>query len=565
MSRTFAIALFGVMGVFFALFFVWPIAITVREAFITNDGQFTLAYLGDVFQNPLYVEGLVNSLKMGVFSTLLAILLALPLAVLTDRYVFPGKTWFSSLILLPLMLPPFVGAIGIKHLLGKMGVLNTGLINLGLMDPSQPIDWLGESQLLGVVVMNALHLYPIIYLNVSAALANLDPAMEEAAENLGCGRWRRFFKITLPLTMPGLFAGATIVFIWAFTELGVPLMFDFSRVTSVQIFNGLKDLSGNPTPYALVVVLLGAAILMFALSKGVFGRRAQALAGKASIGRQPRPLRKVPALACTLIFTTVTVVAVLPHVAVVLTSLSKDWYGTILPDTFTLASYEEALGHPLTLLSIKNSLIYASLATVLDIVLGVAIAYVVVRSTLPGRNLLDGMAMMPLAVPGLVLAFGYLAMTREGQFFDFLMLGDNPILLLVIAYAVRRLPYVVRSAAAGFQQTSVSLEEAAQNLGASPFKALRKITLPLISANILAGGLLAFAFAMLEVSDSLILATKQAYFPITTAMYALFNALGNGEKLASALGVWAMAFLAITIIGASLILGKKMGALFRIS
>ena len=244
--------------------------------------------------------------------------------------------------------------------------------------------------------------------------------------------------------------------------------------------------------------------------------------------------------------------------------LSKDWYGTILPDTFTLAAYEEALGHPLTLLSIKNSLVYASLATVLDIVLGVAIAYVVVRSTLPGRHLLDGMAMMPLAVPGLVLAFGYLAMTRDGQFFDFLMLGDNPILLLVIAYAVRRLPYVVRSAAAGFQQTSVSLEEAAQNLGASPFKALRKITLPLISANILAGGLLAFAFAMLEVSDSLILATKQAYYPITTAMYALFNALGNGEKLASALGVWAMAFLAITIIGASLILGKKMGALFRI-
>ena len=142
--------------------------------------------------------------------------------------------------------------------------------------------------------------------------------MEEAAENLGCGRWRRFFKITLPLTMPGLFAGATIVFIWAFTELGVPLMFDFRRVTSVQIFNGLKDLSGNPTPYALVVVLLAAAILMFALSKGVFGRRAQAIAGKASIGRQPRPLGTVRALVCTLLFTTVTVVAVLPHVAVVL-------------------------------------------------------------------------------------------------------------------------------------------------------------------------------------------------------------------------------------------------------
>ena len=113
------------MGVFFALFFVWPIALTVGEAFITDEGDLTLAYFTDVFQNPLYVEGLVNALKMGVFSTLLAILIALPLAVLTDRYQFPGKTSFSSLILLPLMLPPFVGAIGIKHLLGKMGVLNT--------------------------------------------------------------------------------------------------------------------------------------------------------------------------------------------------------------------------------------------------------------------------------------------------------------------------------------------------------------------------------------------------------------------------------------------------------
>jgi iron(III) transport system permease protein len=563
-GRTSAITLFAMMGLFFALFFVWPIAITVREAFVDGQGSFTLAFIGDVFQNPLYREGLVNSLKMGVFSTALAILLALPLAVLTDRYVFPGKVWFSSLILIPLMLPPFVGAIGIKHLLGKMGVFNTALMKLGIMDPSQPIDWLGESQLLGVVVMNALHLYPIVYLNVSAALANLDPAMEEAALNLGCGPFKRFWKITLPLTMPGLFAGATIVFIWAFTELGVPLMFDYGRVTSVQIFSGLKDLSGNPTPYALVVVMLAVAMFMFGLSKFLFGSKAHAVAGKASIGRQARHLGWLGATFCTVLFSLVTLVAVLPHLAVVLTSLSKDWYATLLPDSFSLAAYEEALGHPLTLLSIKNSLVYAGLATVVDVVLGVAIAYVVVRTTLPGRNWLDGMAMMPLAVPGLVLAFGFLAMTREGQFFHFLLLGENPILLLVIAYAVRRLPYVVRSAVAGFQQTSVTLEEAAQNLGASPFKALLKVTFPLISANIIAGGLLAFAFAMLEVSDSLILATKQAYFPITTAMYALFNALGNGEKLASALGVWAMVFLGITIIGASLILGKKMGALFRV-
>src|SRR4029079_3723231 len=123
-------------------------------------------------------------------------------------------------------------------------------------------------------------------------------------------------------------------------------------------------------------------------------------------------------------------------------------------------------------------------------------------SDLPGRGLLDALSMLPLAVPGLVLAFGYIAMTQEGKWFAFLNPTRDPTALLVIAYGIRRLPYVVRAAAAGLQQTSVTLEEAAQNLGASPLRALRKITLPLITANVVAGGLLAFSFAMLEVSDS---------------------------------------------------------------
>ena len=133
-----------------------------------------------------------------------------------------------------------------------------------------------------------------------------------------------------------------------------------------------------------------------------------------------------------------------------------------------------------------------------------------------------------------------------------------------MAYAVRRLPYVVRSAAAGLQQTSVTLEEAAQNLGCTPLRTLRRITFPLIAANVLAGGLLAFSFAMLEVSDSLILAAQQQYFPITKAIYELFQLIGEGRFVASALGVWAMVFLALTILATSRMLGKKMGALFRV-
>jgi len=266
---------------------------------------------------------------------------------------------------------------------------------------------------------------------------------------------------------------------------------------------------------------------------------------------------------CIAPFAAVTFIALLPHIGVILVSFAGDWYRSMLPNSWTLAHYKEALGHDLTVPSIVNSLKYSSLATICDLLLGVGIAWVVVRTRNRWRHVLDAAAMLPLALPGLVLAFGYIAMTQPGRAFAFLDPARDPTALLVVAYAVRRLPFVVRSAVAGLQQTSPMLEEAAMNLGAPPLRALQKITLPLIAANIIAGGLLAFAFAMLEVSDSLILAQRSVDFPITKAIYELFQLLGNGRYLASALGVWAMVFLGLTILAASRLLGKKMGALFR--
>ena len=563
MSNHLARIVFTLTAGFFALFFLWPIAETVRGAFVGADGRFTIDYIAEVFRNPLYLEGLWNSFRIGVFSTLLACLIAMPLAWMSDRFVFPGKPLLGALVLVPMIMPPFVGAIGVKQILGQQGALNALLADLGILNPNAPVDWLGEGRIWGVVALIALNLYPIIYLNVLAALANVDPAMEEAAENLGCTGFRKFRKITLPLIMPGVFAGGTIVFIWSFTELGVPLMFDFTRVASVQIFHGIKDIGGNPFPFALVVVMLAATVLLYAASKLTLGRSSHAMMSKATSQGGPRDPGLATRWFCSLAFSGVTLLAVLPHLGVVLVAFSSDWYQTILPSGWTLSHFEAALGHNLTLPSIQNSLKYAALATLLDVVLGVAIAYVVVRTRLAGRQILDALAMMPLAVPGLVLAFGYLAMTQEGKVFEFLNPAIDPLIILVIAYSVRRLPYVVRSAAAGFQQTSVTLEEAAQNLGCPPLRTLRKITIPLIAANLLAGGLLAFSFAMLEVSDSLILAQKQQDFPITKAIYELYQLLGEGRFVASALGVWAMAFLATTILGASLILGKKLGAIFR--
>ena len=564
MSHSFARVVFLFTALFFGAFFIWPVIQILKGGFIDADGQLTFGYLAALLADPVYLGGLRNSLLLACAATTLALLIAVPLAVVADRFLFPAKTLFSSLILVPMILPPFVGAIGIKQIFGQYGALNALLHHVGLLAPGATIDWFAAHQFWGVAIVEALSLYPIIYLNAVAALANIDPAMEEAAQNLGCTGLRRFWKITLPLIRPGLFAGGTIVFIWAFTELGTPLIFDYDRVTSVQIYYGLKDIGANPFPFALVAVLLFCSVALYALSKTLFGRESHAMMAKATQAGGARALPSSRAWLCTLLFAGVTFVAILPHLGVILVAFSREWYGTVVPHSYTLDNFELALGHDLTVPAIANSLRFASLSTIVDLVLGLAIAYVVVRSKVAGRQVLDFLAMLPLAVPGLVLAFGYLAMSQDGKFFSFLNPTRDPTILLIIAYSVRRLPYVVRSAAAGFQQTSETLEEAAQNLGASPFRSVIRITLPLILANVIAGGLLAFAFAMLEVSDSLILAQKQTYYPITKAIMELFQLLGDGKFIASALGVWAMLFLGVTIAGLSLILGKKLGAIFRV-
>jgi iron(III) transport system permease protein len=206
-----------------------------------------------------------------------------------------------------------------------------------------------------------------------------------------------------------------------------------------------------------------------------------------------------------------------------------------------------------------NSLFYSILSTVIDIGLGFVIAYMLTRRRFPGRDILDSVAMMPLAIPGVVIAFGYLAAFSQTPLNVFI----NPVPLLIISYAVRRLPYTLRAAYAGFQQTSVYLEEAAQNLGASPLKTIRQITLPIILANVVAGGILSFSAAMMEVSDSLILAPQDKFFPMTKAIYALNLRLTDGAYIASALGVVGIAVVATCFFIANRLLGRSMGELFR--
>ncbi len=568
MKRGPALLITAIVAAFFAVFFIYPAWMVVRQAFEIQgkDGssQFTLQFISTVFRNPVYREGLWNAFALGFASTFVTLLLAFPLALIGHRYEFYGKKLLGVLVLAPLILPPFVGAVGVKQILGVNGGLNCLLMDMGLMDRMMPFDWLAEGRFAGIVLMNALHLYPILYMNIAAALSNLDPAMEQAAENLGCPPWKRFFRITLPLAMPGVFAGSSIVFIWAFTELGVPLVFDYARVAPVQIYDGIKGLDKNQIPYALTAILLIVSASVFALSKFVMGRSPLGTAPRPKARGDAKSLSPLKSAACSLVFIAIFLLASVPHIGTILLSLSGRWYGTVIPDELTMRHYFEALGNSLVVPSIQNSLMYAGCATLVALFVGLCVAWVVVRSDLKFRSLLDSLVMLPLAVPGLVMAFGYLALSQEGKPFHFLVgAGGSPFLLLVIAYAIRRLPYIVRSAVAGLQQSNPALEEAAKSLGATPFRMLRRVAIPLIGANLAAGSILAFAFAMLEVSDSLILAQQTQHYPITKAIYTLLTMLGNGTELSAALGVWAMVFLSVAIMGAA-ILGGKRGGLFKV-
>ncbi|MEM7682946.1 MAG: iron ABC transporter permease [Planctomycetota bacterium] len=598
--------LFAVLASVLFLLLIVPVWLTVRGAFSDDDGVLTLRYFLDpdlgVLRDPLYREGLLNATWVALATTTLSIAMAVPMALTTTRFKFRGKVVVTGLVLAPLILPPFVGAIGLQAMLGRAGALNALLRDMGFLSPEAGgIDFLGaqltlagmtfDGRFWAIVLMEALHLYPIIYLNASAALANVDPSLEEAAQNLGCGPWRRFRKVTLPLILPGVFAGGTIVLIWSFTELGTPLIFEYTRITPVQVFYGIQEVESSKGPYALVVVMLIASAALYLAGKLAFGGRAHAMQGKATAAVAERPLRGFMPWFGMVLTIGISVIAIVPHLGVILSAFAVkgSWYDTVLPQQFTASHFGEVLVHDLAGGSIVNSLIYAFGATIVAAVLGVAVAYLVVRCKVRGAGALDTLAMLPLATPGLVLAFGFVAMSltwplpelaayfqenvgqnnpdsfwfQFGSMFQLRGQAPHPGLFLVAAYAIRRLPYMLRAAVAGLEQTSGDLEEAAHNLGASGAHTLRKIVLPMITANLIAGGVLVFSFAMLEVSDSLILAEKAEHYPITKAIWSLFQRLGDGQALASAMGVWGMALLLTTLLGAAALMGKKLGSVFR--
>lgn len=517
--------------------------------------------------SPYLWECLRNSLLLATLTTLATTLVCLPLAYAQARLRFRGQAVLSALLLVPLFLPPFVGAIGLQRFLERYGTINLWLMDLGLLSPREPIDWLGEGGFLGVLLMQVLHLYPILYLNLAASWANVDPTLEDAARILGAGELRIFRTITFPLLLPGYFAGASLVFVWAFTDLGTPLVFQFNRVIPVQIYDQVSDPQRtNSVAYALVVITLALTAGLFYSARWLVSRQAYVAGGKGAMAAVVPEAGRGQTLLIWVAVLALTLLASLPHIGVVLTAFAERWTFTPLPEAYTTAYLGEVWSNRIAMLSIRNSVLFSLSSTALDLVLGVTLAWLIARRPSWLTGVLEGLATLPLALPGLVLAFGYLTCYSNwnlGPAGPLLDPTRNPVALLIIAYAVRRLPYLTQSTLAGLKQVPGVLEEAAENLGAGRWRVLRTITLPLVMANVIAGVLLTFAFAVLEVSDSLMLAREEKFFPITRAIVGLLMRPEDGEPIASALALIAMALLALCLLAAALLLGRKLGQLFR--
>ncbi|MBL8769650.1 MAG: iron ABC transporter permease, partial [Planctomycetes bacterium] len=427
------------IAAFFAVFLVFPVGHVLAGAFVV-DGKFSFEAFTLAFQNPVLVESIQNSFAVSGIVMVACTVLAFPLALLFVNREFRGKGVFQALLLGALVLPPFVASIGFRQLFARFGSVNLALLELGWID--RPIDFLGAHPLAGVIALETLHLFPILFLNLLATLANVDPSLVEAAASSGASRWRVFRKVTFPLVLPGWFAGAIVVFIFALTDLGTPIVFDARNLVAVQIFERASEGSREPVAYALVVMVLVLTLVLFGLGRYAVARHSGAQASKGTVASRTRPLSRGEALWVVPLLILLVVATLLPHLSILLVSISDHWFFSALPQEVTARHYGRLATDPIAYLGVKNSLIYASLSTLVDLVLGVAIAWLSVRKRTKTGFLLDAMAMLPLALPGIVLAFGYAngftSPMLDGLPAPVRAFFASPTVLLVFGYAVRR-------------------------------------------------------------------------------------------------------------------------------
>lgn len=537
---------YGLIATFLTIFLIYPVAQVILVAFQdAHTGAVTLVNFHDFFTNGLFRESFFNSLYVASASVVLASVFALPLAYFTSRFNFSGSVIIQTLSFIPLLMPPFIGAIAIQLLLGSNGSVNLLLReHFGFTIPF--MDGLN-----GVILVDSIHYFPFILINLSASLHNIDRSMEEAAQSLGSSGMRLFRRIVFPLSMPGFVAGASLVFVKVFDDLGTPLLLSVSKLLPVQAYLRVTSI-GISDPMGYVISCILVAFSVFAMWVAFLGMRGKdyATVQRGGGGLAKRDLRRVESIACYLVVLLILLIVLAPHAALLLLSFGTVWSFSVLPNAYTLAHYHAAFTSALNF--ILNTVLYAGLAAIIDVVIGTAIAYLGQRSEIPIRKWLDYLASAALAIPGVVIGIGYLRAFNNIE----LPFSDQSMAtwwgVLVIALSIRRLPYALRSCVAGLQQIPLSLEEASQNLGATSFRTIRRIVTPLMSGGIAAAFVTSFATAAVELSATLMLVSRDADAPISYGIY-LFMQTPSGRGSGAALGI-----IAVLIVGLATFLSHQL-------
>jgi iron(III) transport system permease protein len=522
---------------FLVVFLLVPVGLVVYTAFVNETGGLTLGHFGNFFEQDLFRESFFNSLWVSLASVFFASLIAVPLAYLTVRFEFRGALIIQTLGVLPLIMPPFVGAVALQLIFGRSGSVNL-LLNehFGFTIPIM-------DGLVGVTFVESIHYFPFILLNLVAAMRNIDGAMEESALNLGAKGWRLFRRVIFPLSLPGYLAGAALVFVKVFDDLGTPLVMGVTNMLAPQAYLRITSVGlDDPLGYVISVIMIALSILALWMAARVMKGKDYSTLQKGGAALQRRTLAGWESVLAYGWIGLVLLITLAPHIGILLMSFSKVWSFSVLPDSYTLEHYATVFGD--SSLMIANTLKYCLLAAGLDVVLGVSIAYLIYRTTLPARQWLDYLASIALAIPGLVLAIGYLRMFKGVN----LPGTDTPVVttwvLIMLAYAVRRLPYALRSCMAALQQVHVSLEEAANSLGAGKVSTIRRVMVPLMAGGILAGFVTSFITAAVELSATILLTSTESQAPMSYGIYLYMQSIA-GRGPGAALGVIAVVVVAV--------------------
>jgi len=543
----------GLIWAFLILFLIYPLGRIFYDAVTDEAGRWTLANFQEFFTDRFYLRSLVNSMILGVATVFFASVLGIAVAFLLVRYDFAGRSLFSYLTMIPIISPPLVGVLGFTFILGRAGTVNVLLMDL--FDMLRPINFLYG--LHGVVLVETLHLFPMITLNVVDALGKVDPSLEEAAESVGARGWSKLWRVTLPLTTPGYVAGALLVFIWTFSDFATPLVLGVQDLLAPQAYLNIVQFVDRRI--FRMGIVISALMVLLAILFLLAARHYVAIKDYSSLSYSKIERRRLSPARQGLVIAFLSFLLLLsfiPYIGVTLASVGKGWALTPLPVAYTLQYYERVIVE--TPKYIVNSFLYSGIAVVICIGVGVPIAWLLARSTVPGRGALDAINTLILAVPGTAIGIAYIrAFHFDLPGFDRGLTSFWIIMPLVLA--VRRLPYTVRGSFASLLLVHRSLEEAASSVGASGARTFRDVTLPMIWKGVLVGSLFSFMTSLQEASAVLFLALG-GWESITNGIFAFYIAGSANE--AAALGVILIIVAAVSVAIINRMAGTRMGGVF---